>query len=828
MYIKSVNLISFGKFVSKEIEFKNEICVIFGSNEAGKTTIVDAIAGVLFGFKGRREELKRLKNRYVPREEGRPYKAGITVVIKELGSLYIERDFLSNKAEVYTINEAGKSLAGISTEDILRNYLGITDLQLFKSTMLIRQEEIATLAREEISNALSKKIINSEHTTSMRAVFKSLGKRYLELNRGLIRSTGSNGPIRTCLNEINRLETELKAMEGLSGDYEALLDEAEALEENIFGQKSRLNELSPMLANYRKYSELKKNRDKLFDRQNDIQTRLDNAGRKLTELKKIEQYLQEKAAFEPYLTDAALARVNSLEKEIDRLNEKVDFNCKNMEQFKTLKEQLQNDLGKEPPERDTIASDKFSLDNLMEAERLSGQILELNRQLGTRQAGGTEELFENKNAGRRSLLPAIGLLLCLMSVFGILAKNIQGYVAASLLLLTGLTIVVLGKAGRKSGAATNYNKVLEEESERIRGTIDGYRKVLANLTGNLSMDEFRIKVNSCEESKKRVFAINKQLAEIDVEKYREESVFLNNELNRAGTELRILLGHTGVNAPEEYRQLHQACREIRKQWETLKDSVSDYLGDLDEKELRKEMSVLSVKIHNIQTEMDAVRCTVLPEEYEVLAEEERTVQGRLEILEKELIRVKTGVSDYERFALKDKDRWTVENSLLEKKAELKTLEIKKKGILETVKILREAVGEAQVDMVPHVVARASQIVTEITDGKYEGLDLILDTTGITVTTPVDKGLRKVNASDLSAGTRDQVYLALRVAVAEFFTGALRCPLIFDDPFVNFDTERLNNTIALLNKAAQEHQVIILTKDPQYLQQGADSVSRLTV
>ena len=50
MYLKKLNVDHFGKFHNKEIELDRSVNVIYGSNEAGKTTIHKFIEGILFGF----------------------------------------------------------------------------------------------------------------------------------------------------------------------------------------------------------------------------------------------------------------------------------------------------------------------------------------------------------------------------------------------------------------------------------------------------------------------------------------------------------------------------------------------------------------------------------------------------------------------------------------------------------------------------------------------------------------------------------------------------------------------------------------------------------
>ena len=67
---------------------------------------------------------------------------------------------------------------------------------------------------------------------------------------------------------------------------------------------------------------------------------------------------------------------------------------------------------------------------------------------------------------------------------------------------------------------------------------------------------------------------------------------------------------------------------------------------------------------------------------------------------------------------------------------------------------------------------------------------------------------------LSQGARDQLALALRLSVADLLAGGITPPLFFDDPFLSFDPERLSAIRALLDRVAQERQVLLLSHRPE--------------
>ncbi|MDY0269780.1 ATP-binding protein [Trichloromonas sp.] len=71
----------------------------------------------------------------------------------------------------------------------------------------------------------------------------------------------------------------------------------------------------------------------------------------------------------------------------------------------------------------------------------------------------------------------------------------------------------------------------------------------------------------------------------------------------------------------------------------------------------------------------------------------------------------------------------------------------------------------------------------------------------------------------SRGTADAVYLAVRLALSRHLARGQRLPLFLDDPLVNFDGERLQETVGMLENVAREHQLIFLTHNESLLKRA---------
>ena len=71
----------------------------------------------------------------------------------------------------------------------------------------------------------------------------------------------------------------------------------------------------------------------------------------------------------------------------------------------------------------------------------------------------------------------------------------------------------------------------------------------------------------------------------------------------------------------------------------------------------------------------------------------------------------------------------------------------------------------------------------------------------------------------SQGTRDAVFLAVRLALSRHLAKGIKLPLLLDDPLVNLDRHRLGDTMKALETLSAEHQVIFFTHDESILKRA---------
>jgi len=124
-------------------------------------------------------------------------------------------------------------------------------------------------------------------------------------------------------------------------------------------------------------------------------------------------------------------------------------------------------------------------------------------------------------------------------------------------------------------------------------------------------------------------------------------------------------------------------------------------------------------------------------------------------------------------------------------------------------IAQETLAQARLELqrrfAPQIVKRARELMGLLTCGRYDKLGLKEDLS-ITAAAGEEDMVRELLWR--SDGTVDQLYLALRLAVAEAL--APEAPLVLDDALVRFDDNRLKAALQVLQGFGADRQVLIFT------------------
>jgi uncharacterized protein YhaN len=127
------------------------------------------------------------------------------------------------------------------------------------------------------------------------------------------------------------------------------------------------------------------------------------------------------------------------------------------------------------------------------------------------------------------------------------------------------------------------------------------------------------------------------------------------------------------------------------------------------------------------------------------------------------------------------------------------------ALLAAQETLAQATAELQRRFAPRISQRAGELMQAMTEGRYDRLT-IDDDLSLRAGAQQEDTLHE--ALWRSDGTVDQLYLSLRLAVAEALLPM--GPLVLDDALVRFDDNRLKAAMEILKDEAKDRQVILFT------------------
>lgn len=123
-------------------------------------------------------------------------------------------------------------------------------------------------------------------------------------------------------------------------------------------------------------------------------------------------------------------------------------------------------------------------------------------------------------------------------------------------------------------------------------------------------------------------------------------------------------------------------------------------------------------------------------------------------------------------------------------------------------LLESAKKQYEKNRQPGVLKSAEAVFSEITGGKYPRIVKPLDEDEVFVQN--ERGVQK-KVSETSRGTREQLYLSMRLGlIEEYETRSEPLPIVMDDVLVNFDDSRKAKVIATLAHFSRDRQIIVLT------------------
>lgn len=207
--------------------------------------------------------------------------------------------------------------------------------------------------------------------------------------------------------------------------------------------------------------------------------------------------------------------------------------------------------------------------------------------------------------------------------------------------------------------------------------------------------------------------------------------------------------------------------------------------------------MVSGSIEELEVELSRLR-----RQLDDLRSERGQISSRIQNLQHELAVLES--QQKTTASLEDIDRVKAQIAEIDSKLEL--LQERWNTLEETERNLREVLARLNEYQGPQILDLASTYIARLTDGECYRLEA--EVAGSNVMARTRQSSVPQPITHLSRGTREQVALALRLALIESRSDEGRCPMLLDDVFISSDSDRANAVADLLMEISAGGQQIV--------------------
>lgn len=684
MRIRRLRMVNFKHFADYEIALEPGLNLVVGPNEAGKSTIVEALGAALFTDPTSKARAAKRLERWgtggatrleLEFEQGEMrYR-----LVKDFGAATVE---LSDAA-------GGEVVADRHQVDArVRELVGFRTSDAFESVAAVRQGELGVLEaqnrRGELVPMIERKMTSSSGRQDAASVLDRLEKEIARLRVGRDRPAKNPGPLKRLADE---REDVARKIEKVRAAWVSVLQ--------------TMNELA------QEREELDHTRFDL-DRVERALGAEERRGTYSEELKHVTECLAE--------TESRIGRVRKLQSDLAEAWEKVGDTT--------------------PDQEKAVIAAKAGLDD---AER---RVADLT---------GRAPRWADTKAGERATavtaaVALAGVVLVLTPAF----VSVAGWLRAWL---------ILGGLGALVGAALLFRRTLR----------------IWSFVGELKRE--------IEERQKRATVLAAAMSK---------------------------LGATSYAEFERSFEQHDNVRQSVAEWSAI---LSELANGEDpaayEQEIQSEAASLARRKREIDEELGEVAATpaLAPTEIAKLRAERDHLSERAASLAESVSRREWQLGRLEG----DEDLPALEARLEGIDRELEGLERRLRVMTLAHEGLESALASTKEEAASALEPAVARVLSGVTLGRYSRVSIGRDL-GVSVENPDGASgvAESVGPQDLSAGTVDQLYLAIRFALLEFLSSRDGAPFILDDPLANSDPSRRSAALALLHEISETRQVIMLS------------------
>lgn len=771
MKIKKAEISGFGRWSQQTFDFSDGFQAIVGQNESGKSTLRAFIIGVLFGF-----PTKKGQNNVYDPKDGSKYGGSLVITVSQ------------NDYKITRISRTQSELT-------------ITDLS--SQTVIEYPEEWLSQRLLPLTRASFDDIFNfSQRDLAQIAQLKPIELQKLLLNIGAVGSTSwldvANDVAKQSDKQFAQRSTGKRPLNLATRRYEknseALHDKNDAVADYVNGQ-----------------SDIELQQKALNKKQSQI---LD-LSKKIQDLQYLMQqytlYKKAMALKETLTSETKLVSDGDID-EVRRLAIMTETSRKSLQNLNEEKQQQSTKNKQAPYDQSTIANLEVENHHLQNLEKERAVLI--NEIDGIRSNFKIEEPKLLTDSEKDALSEKdYGLIIVIVAIlFGAVMYFIFKPALILAALIAGLGYFFLKQHRDKqskirqrygmlsiteiNAAQSDIRRMLQKEQQisELDASIDATRDTLVNklepITDFLNIvvrpDDLEMTMSQLMHSNDQwqlrlqnnelLFAQRQQQILTEIQK-------MQSSLLEYSTAKQAIFKKYQVQDSESLMALkQQATAQLRKKqrfndmMQQIKPEMMEQLQQIDS------ITDLQEQLDNVEKEYNQAQQAAFTKQAQLsdlqAQQQQRTSSDQFLALQQELANEQTMLND--QFGEYLAERLTVD-------------------------WINRALQAASQNRFPKMQKIATQYFTRLTQNNYIDIQFVKDDLSL-----VQKDGHKFGVSELSTGTQEQLYVALRLALSQVIADIVSVPLLIDDGFVNFDDDRRAIMLDILQEIAQQQQIFYFT------------------
>ncbi|MGX4763238.1 ATP-binding protein [Holzapfeliella sp. JNUCC 72] len=792
MRIEQIKIKNFGKFSDKVFDFTTNQTVFYGENEAGKSTLAAFVGQIMFGFPNKTTK----KKQYHP--SPMPSLFGGEITFSDGKSQYVLTRYLNKKTEgdfsvfkdgqevpahtffsqIKDINELFYQQNFVFNQDTLQNIYGVSEEELMQQIYYLgvtNSKQWLQLSREKAKDAAD-----------------------------IYRPRGRKQPLNQEIAKYHELTETLQEKNAEFKTYQLYQGQ---LEEN----QARLNELqqqSDQLVDTLSHQKQIKEKFSLLEDYHKLEQRVDisQKGFKNADYQKVQELKltlnQLNSQINQAKQDLELTKADGHDDSQSYLNQWPDIQY-HYQEFKRLEgsvNQKENDL-------DSIIDYTPQIKTV--AQLADDQVQQAQQKLAD---------FENKpdikQTSQTSLI--IGILGYFATIVGLFINPGAAFILA---VIATIFIIVHfknnGRSAQEKKAQTQqkaFNDYLNEYQFSDSSTINGLKEAFEKRT------YFKRLTAQIEQDKQEMLTQSRQITTFMTKLGLEPDILQFEALRATITQLQQQ--QSDLKQQENARELklnnlellqnqNQSVQAelnqilVQNQFESIEDFEKAYQSHIQAQEdnvrlnaIKKEIGPLWDDVQHYKENKQRQDQTFDSKEqhYEELKQQQITVQKTIATLtaKQDLLANDQGIFDLKQQIALQKEKI---DQLIK---EWLTQDL-------TAEVIMKMLDVASANRFPNMIERSQKYFEILTVGHYHRIKFTKNSIQV-----ITKDNQKFAVNELSRGTAEQLYFALKFAFIEQISDMISLPIIIDDAFVNFDDQRIEMIQQLLNEITKYNQVFIFT------------------